>query len=344
MSLKDASIYNIQFYKGKPIFIDTTSFQFFQTKPWKPYFQFCKHFLYPLWAMYYISPKLNGLFVTNLDGLEPSLTRSLLPFFAKFKISVILHLLIPLLYNKKNSSKNVTISLEKHKRLIKHLFDIINPLHLPKQKSIWNQYYNKNITKPEYLSAKENIIKDIFSKIEPGIIVDLGANDGHFSKLLKTEYSIISTDFDNYVINDLYIDIKINNRENILPLVLNVTNPSSGIGWNNEERSAFFERKEFDTIMALALVHHLVFSENISLDMIAKKFSLAKKYLIIEFIPTNDEKVVQITQNRDTDHVTYSEKDFENSFETYFNLLEKKNVLYSERIIYIYERKAKNPN
>ncbi|MBK8349303.1 MAG: hypothetical protein IPL08_17450 [Saprospiraceae bacterium] len=102
MPLKDASIYNIQFYKGKPIFIDTTSFEFFEAKPWKAYYQFCKHFLYPLWSMYYVSPKLNGLYVTNLDGLAPNLTNSLLPFFTKFKLSVILHLLIPIFYNKNN--------------------------------------------------------------------------------------------------------------------------------------------------------------------------------------------------------------------------------------------------
>ncbi|MBK8349304.1 MAG: hypothetical protein IPL08_17455 [Saprospiraceae bacterium] len=172
------------------------------------------------------------------------------------------------------------------------------------------------------------------------MIIDLGANDGHFSKLNNSEHLIISTDFDNNVVNDFYIDIKNKNRENILPLILNVTNPSPNIGWSNEERYAFFERKEFDTIMALALVHHLVFSENISLNMVAKKFSLAKKYLIIEFIPINDEKVILITQNKDIDHIIYSEQEFENSFESYFNLLEKKNVLNSERIIYLYERKV----
>ncbi|NRA83218.1 MAG: hypothetical protein HRU22_05410 [Gammaproteobacteria bacterium] len=45
MSLKDASVYNIQFINGSPIFIDTLSFECYEeNKPWIAYKQFCQHF------------------------------------------------------------------------------------------------------------------------------------------------------------------------------------------------------------------------------------------------------------------------------------------------------------
>ena len=341
MSLKDASIYNIQFKNGKPIFIDTTSFEFYDGSFWKAYYQFCKHFLYPLWIMCHNSPKMNSLYLSHLDGLEPKLVKDLLPFSINFKLSVILHLWMPLLFSKRKQHQDPgTLPKGNQKRLIKHLFNTINNLKLHKQKSTWNHYYDESITSQEYLNAKENVIKEIFSKISPGVVLDLGANDGHFSKLINNAEYIISTDFDCYVINDHYLDIKKNNRSEILPLIVDVSNPSPGIGWNNQERPAFFIRKDFDTVMALALIHHLVFSENITMCMIAKKLSLAKKYLIIEFIPIVDDKIKQITKNRQTSHIMYSETVFENCFATYFDLKDKYVVPSSERIIYLYERKT----
>jgi len=52
MSLKDATAFNIQFFNGKPIFIDTLSFEAYQEgKPWIAYEQFVENFLSPLLLM-----------------------------------------------------------------------------------------------------------------------------------------------------------------------------------------------------------------------------------------------------------------------------------------------------
>ena len=49
MTLKDCSVYNIQFHQGRPIFIDTLSFEIYRDgDPWIGYRQFCEHFLAPL--------------------------------------------------------------------------------------------------------------------------------------------------------------------------------------------------------------------------------------------------------------------------------------------------------
>ena len=142
------------------------------------------------------------------------------------------------------------------------------------------------------------------------------------------------------MVNENYIKTKSENNANLLPLVLNICNPSPSIGWNNSERTGFFDRIEFDTVMALALIHHLVFSNNITLEMIAQKLLIAKNHLIIEFIPINDEKVKQITIDKKIDHIQYSENLFESSFEKYFDLKEKHKINGSERILYWYEKKA----
>jgi len=70
MTLKDASAYNIQFHNGRPVFIDTLSFEKYREgKPWVAYRQFCQHFLAPLALMSYTDPRLNQIMKVYLDGI-----------------------------------------------------------------------------------------------------------------------------------------------------------------------------------------------------------------------------------------------------------------------------------
>jgi len=52
MILKDSNAFNIQFVNGRPLLIDTLSFERYEPgKPWVAYRQFCQHFLAPLVLM-----------------------------------------------------------------------------------------------------------------------------------------------------------------------------------------------------------------------------------------------------------------------------------------------------
>ena len=62
-------------------------------------------------------------------------------------------------------------------------------------------------------------------------------------------------------------------QDDILPLVLDLTNPSPGIGWENQERMSLIERGPADSAMALALIHHLAISNNLPFSKIAQFLS-----------------------------------------------------------------------
>src|SRR5574338_267074 len=86
MVLKDASAYNIQFYKGKPVLIDTLSFERYKTdEPWIAYRQFCQHFLAPLALAAYVDIRLLKLLRDYIDGVPLDLASELLPARTKFK-------------------------------------------------------------------------------------------------------------------------------------------------------------------------------------------------------------------------------------------------------------------
>ena len=75
MILKDASAFNVQFKNGRPIFIDTLSFErYLPGAPWIAYKQFCQHFLAPLALMAKKDIRLAQLMRLYINGIPSRLT------------------------------------------------------------------------------------------------------------------------------------------------------------------------------------------------------------------------------------------------------------------------------
>ena len=172
--------------------------------------------------------------------------------------------------------------------------------------------------------------------------MDAGTNEGHFAKILvegNKERNIVAVDNDAVAINKLYRHVKGDGITNILPLQMDITQPSPALGYRNRERAAFFDRIRVDLISALALIHHLVFSKNIPLSSLAAFFSdITGRYLLIEFVPPNDPKVIAISKNRTAMH-RYDSRTFEESFGTLFNIIKKKTIPGTERVLYLMEKR-----
>ena len=131
----------------------------------------------------------------------------------------------------------------------------------------------------------------------------------------------------------------------MLPLVLDVLNPSPAIGFNNEERTSFLNRiKQFnpDVTLALALIHHLTLSGNVPFEMSAKFFLSFSKYLIIEF-PKREDTWVQRLLNAKGDFKShfdfYTCDNFEKAYLCYYNVLEKRDIKESHRVLYLLKAK-----
>ena len=93
MILKDASAYNIQFLDGKPIFIDTLSFEMYNgDSTWIAFNQFTKHFIVPLILMSYKDIRLNQLLISNIDGIPVDLANNILPISSKLNPFVFMNI------------------------------------------------------------------------------------------------------------------------------------------------------------------------------------------------------------------------------------------------------------
>jgi hypothetical protein len=120
--------------------------------------------------------------------------------------------------------------------------------------------------------------------------------------------------------------------------MLDLTNPSPSIGWANQERKSITKRSNTDTVMALALIHHLAISNNLPLENIAEYFAKLAKHLIIEFVPKSDSKVKTLLASRPDIFPNYTEKGFKTAFEKFFTITYTKKVKDSERTIYLMKK------
>ena len=341
MILKDASAFNVQFKNGKPIFIDTLSFEKYkEDSPWIGYRQFCQHFLAPLTLMKYKDLRLNQFLRIFIDGIPLDITSSLLPLVTMISPSTFFHIHLHAKSQKRFSNRKKSVSLRMPRRnliaLIDNLKSAVNNLRLKKQDTEWQNYYdNTNYSSDSFLKKKK-IISEFLNIIKPKNVWDLGANTGVFSRIASDiGIETISFDIDPLAVENNYLEIKKRNEKNIFPLILDLTNPSPGIGWGNEERTSLEKRGPTDTVLALALVHHLVISNNLPFKKIAEYFSKLCKNLIIEFIPKTDSQVQRLLVTRKDIFTHYYEENFEEEFRKYFLIKLKKNIIGSERKLYL---------
>ena len=346
MTLKDSSSYNIQFLP-QPIFIDTTSFEKYEEgSAWVGYRQFCRHFLAPLALMSYGNIHFNKILTSYIDGIPLDFASSLLPKRTKFNISLLSHIH---LHAKGESFEGASQKTKKYKvsklgllGIIDSLRSCIQRLRLKKiHSSIWSDYYEKELNyTDEAFTAKKKIVGEMLQNITPQSIIDLGANRGIFSRV-PSEMGMytISSDIDPIAVERNYLEVKNSKRTNLLPLVVDITNPSPGIGWENAERESFFTRAPKTTTLALALIHHLVIANNLSFEKVAAFFSRICKNLIIEFVPKSDSQVQRMLRHREDIFSFYTQQNFVTAFAKEFEIKQTVPVVGSDRIIYLMERK-----
>jgi len=347
MTLKDASAYNIQFHQGRAVFIDTLSFEKYQEgSPWAAYRQFCQHFLAPLALMRYRDIRLNQLLRIYMDGVPLDMASALLPLTTRFRFSLYVHIHLHARTQKKYESKAVAKSKLTMKRtwllgLIDSLESCTRKLKWRPGGTEWADYYEDTNYDSQAIEDKKTIVGRFLDQAGPQSVWDLGANTGMFSLVAgQRGLPTVSFDIDPAAVEKNYIRCRQAKDPHILPLVLDLTNPSGGIGWANTERMALERRGPVDTIMALALVHHLAISNNLPLAKIAAYFQRMCRTLIIEFVPKDDSQAQRLLASREDVFPDYTQEGFEAAFAPYFSVRQSAGVAHSKRTMYLMDAKT----
>ena len=347
MSLRDASAFNVQFHRGRPILIDTLSFERMpEGRPWVAYRQFCQHFLAPLALMAYRDVRLGLVLRDHLDGVPLDLAASLLPRRAQARPPLQLHLFLHAKSQRRHASDAVDDAAKASRRsfgtqafrgLLDSLRKGVEGLGAPEAVGAWADYEAEATHYAEAARRrKEEVVTSWIERAAPASVWDLGANVGRFSRLASTRgIDTVAFDLDAAAVDRNYLAARKERDEHLLPLVMDLTNPSPGLGWDGLERASLVDRGPADLALGLALIHHLAIGNNVPLPMLMTTVATLARKAVVEFVPKDDEKVRTLLATREDVFPDYTVEGFEAAAAAVFSVEAREPLPDSGRILYL---------
>lgn len=344
--LRDASGFNVQFSKGKPILIDSLSFEpYREGHAWPAYGQFCRHFLAPLALAAHVDLRAILLLRSHIDGIPLDLASRMLPRKTKWNPGLLTHLHLHASAGAKTGAQNAHVPKREIPRnailgMIDSLERTVRALTPPKTETVWGDYYSFTNYEKQAFERKKTLVRELTELANPHMIWDLGANTGVFSESVGADgRHVIAWDGDPLAVEAAYVKWKGEKKSNLLPLLQDFSNPSPALGWANGERASFAERGPVDLTLALALIHHLAIGNNVPLPMVAQWLSTLGKWCLIEFVPKADSQLQRMLANRDDIFADYHEAGFRRAFALHFDLVESRPIEGTERTLFLYRRR-----
>ncbi len=321
--LKDASPYNVQWRGPRPVFIDIGSFERLRPgEPWAGYRQFCMLFLYPLLLQAYRGVPFQPFLRGSLEGIEPAVCRRLFSVRDLLRRGVISHVLLHERLERQNGNRAGTVRKELEaagfgteliKANVARLRKLVGRLDLPASESTWSGYGSCNTYADEESQRKAELVATTARAVGPRLIWDLGCNDGRYSRIAAEHASYtLAIDADQVTIDRLYRSLVTEGERSILPLVVDIADPSPALGWRGLERKTLVERGRPDLVLCLAVVHHLAITRNIPLQSILDWLRSLESTLLVEFPGSEDPMVRRLLgAKRPGTHVDYERETFE---------------------------------
>jgi SAM-dependent methyltransferase len=313
-TLKDGTAYNVQFVGSRPTFIDVGSFEA-STGPWPGYRQFCQTMLFPLLLQAHVGTPYQALLRGGIDGLSASDVAGMFSGLRRFRKGVLRNVTLHSVLERRVTTASETVrselrssgfSTELAKATVRNLLKLVRSLEVGKRgsgsdgdPSIWSDYRDTCSYSDADARAKQAFVRAAVAEGDSGTVLDLGANDGEYSRLAAEHADhVVAVDGDEKVVDVLYRRLRERGDEKVLPLVMNLVDPSGGIGWRNRERSPFVERLRPDVTLALALVHHLAIAANVPLPEVVAWLAAFGGRCVVEFPHTDDVQVTRLLANK----------------------------------------------
>lgn len=348
MRLKDASAFNVQFHHGRPVWIDTLSFEDnADGAPWIAYRQFCRHFLAPLALMSNVDPSLGRLMLLHLDGIPLDLTARLLPWRTRVQAGLAAHIHLQARMQRRHAAQasdrpvnRPTLSIAGQLSIIESLRSTVEGLHWSASATEWGQYYAHTNYGDDAMRRKEAEVGRLLDAIAPTRMVwDFGANDARFSRLAaQKECQTIAWDIDPGAADTAWRAVRGNAALPVLPLVLDLTNPSPAAGWNLTERESLLERGPAELVIALALVHHICLTGQVPLEHFSAFLARCAPSAIIEWVPRDDSQAQRLLVRRPDRCLEYNDTNFEAAIRLHWHIVEIVDLGDSSRRLYRLER------
>jgi 2-polyprenyl-3-methyl-5-hydroxy-6-metoxy-1,4-benzoquinol methylase len=165
---------------------------------------------------------------------------------------------------------------------------------------VWGAYYAE-IPASVDRSRKLQAVGEILAGLKPQTVTDLGCNEGVFSLLAARQGAgrVVSVDISETCLNRLYAAAE---RESlpITPVISDLVAPTPAFGFLGEQYPPLFARVRSDTVLCLALMHHLHVRGRQSFERIASLLErVAQRHVIFEYVDMADDNLDLIGAGRE---------------------------------------------
>lgn len=351
---KDATPFNIQWIGNRPVFIDIPSFVPREDgEYWQGHRQFCSMFLIPLMLTAHLRIPFQPLLRSCLEGIPPEIATRYFRGLRRFKRGLPSHVWFPSkvegwMRKRDGAGRPPGSSRRQPDTALLALLDGLSRLvkglsYHRARPSDWSRYSETHSYGEGDFERKKAFVEKHTSARHPHLLWDLGANTGTFSRI-AAQYSeiVVAVDGDQEALDVLYRDAREDREQNIIPLVMDLANPSPGQGWAGRERAAFLERPSPDMALCLALFHHLRVSANVPVSLLVDWLRSLHATIIVEFISRDDEMFAKLVANKREDYADYTLENFQAEVDKHFVVEDRIGLKGGKRTLMLLE--PKNPS
>jgi SAM-dependent methyltransferase len=350
-TLRDATAYNVQFHNGRPILIDSLSFE--RAEPgahWIAYGQFCQHFLAPLALMARRDVRCGLLFREFIDGVPLDLAAALLPWRSRLNPGLLSHIHLHARAQRRYAGRPAAgaaaaasrpMSPLRQKALLDNVRRTVDGLRWEPAGTEWADYADNTSYDEGAARRKDELVESFLRDAGGATVWDIGANTGRFSAIAaRLGRRVVAWDVDAAATERHYRQLRRDGATSILPLIVDLANPSPGLGWANAERRSLAERANADVVLALALVHHLAISRNVPLGHLADLFAQLGPQLVVEFVPKDDPMVRTLLATREDVFPAYTLEGFRAALGSRFRIVAEAEIAGSTRVLFRMTRRG----
>ncbi len=349
MTLKDGHAYNLQWWGTRPTFIDVSSFTQATTGPWPGYRQFCETFLNPLFLQAYRGVNFQPWLRGSLPGIPVGEMRRLVTVRDLGRRGVLKHVVLHDLLQRaatggaqatSRSLSDAGFGAEVARATCQRLRRLVSGLGWAPRRTTWTSYGTEHGYSEGDRARKAAFVEGAVRAARPGLVWDLGANDGTFSRVAARHAGyVVALDADHATVERLWRSLRSEPRRNILPLVFDLTDPSPSLGWRGWERRSLPERGLPDLVLCLALVHHLAIGANVPLDEVVAWLADMSPRLVVEFVARDDPMVQRLLSDKPIEHEGYSTAGFDEAAMKHFRVEARQEVGSGTRVLYSLARR-----
>jgi SAM-dependent methyltransferase len=352
LGLKDATPYNILFHGHRPVFVDALSVE--RREPldpiWLPMAQFQRTFIFPLLARD-LGMSLARSLGCRREGIEPEELARLAGPVLKWVPPYLPLATLPAVLGRNRRATRDSIyrarragSREEAVFILKHCFrqlrsQLENAARSNGTDSAWSDYQAGGCHySPDDLCAKDLFVERALDHLGAGArVLDVGTNLGRYSRMAaRRGLSVTAIDSDPVVVGRLWREAS-TSGEQVLPLVVDLAEPSPGTGWRNSEWKPFLERTQGwpDLVMLLAVVHHLVVTARVPLEeIVSLAAATTRAWVITELVEPGDPQFKRLCRGRDRLFERYGEAAWEQAWTRHFQIEERARLAGSGRVLY----------